>query len=56
MVVYTAVIPALGWLRQEDHGFEASLGYTARPFLKIKQRGEDRVITRGGVELRWALF
>jgi hypothetical protein len=27
---YTSVIPELGRLRQEDHRFEASLGYIAR--------------------------
>jgi hypothetical protein len=28
------VIPALGRLRQGDPEFEASLGFTARPYLK----------------------
>jgi hypothetical protein len=30
----TSVISALGRLRQKDHVFEASLGYTKRPCLK----------------------
>jgi hypothetical protein len=33
MVVNT-VTPALGKLRQKDYELEASLGYTARPYLK----------------------
>jgi hypothetical protein len=31
------VIPALRRLRQEDHEFKTSLGYIARPCLKIKE-------------------
>jgi hypothetical protein len=33
-----AVYAALGRLRQEDHEFEASLGYTARPCVKTKTK------------------
>jgi hypothetical protein len=33
---YTSAIPALGRLRQEDHEFKASLGFTVRSFLKTK--------------------
>jgi hypothetical protein len=34
----TPVIPILGRLRQEDHKFEDSLGYTVRAYLKKKVR------------------
>jgi hypothetical protein len=36
MVAHTTV-PALEKLRQQDYGFEANPGYTAKPFLKNKQ-------------------
>lgn len=28
------IFPELGWLEQEDHEFEANLGYIARPYRK----------------------
>jgi hypothetical protein len=33
---HTPKIPAFRRLRQEDHEFKTSLGYTARPCLKNK--------------------
>lgn len=36
------MIPAPRRLRQEDCGFQASLGYTMRPSLKKKSRKENR--------------
>jgi hypothetical protein len=32
------IIPGIGRLRQEDHGFKANLGYVARPYLKKKKK------------------
>jgi hypothetical protein len=34
--LYTPVIPALGWLRQEDPEFKASLGHRVKTCLKNK--------------------
>jgi hypothetical protein len=38
MLWHTSLIPALR--RQEDHKFEASIGYTARPCLDERGGGE----------------
>jgi hypothetical protein len=35
---YTPVIPALRRLRQEDHEFQTTLGYIARPCLRRRRR------------------
>jgi predicted transposase YdaD len=37
-MVAMPVVSALQWLRQEDHEFKASLGYTAKPCLKKEGR------------------
>jgi hypothetical protein len=34
----TPIIPALGRLKQENHKFEASLGYIVRPMLRKKKK------------------
>jgi hypothetical protein len=36
------IIPARGWLRQEDHQLEATLGYIARAYLKDKRKRERK--------------
>jgi hypothetical protein len=41
---YTAVIPALGRLRQEDHEFKASLGHMSQ--IKKKKRKEGTKTTQ----------
>jgi hypothetical protein len=37
---YTAVIPALGRLKQKDQEIEASLSYMVRPCLKNKNKNK----------------
>jgi hypothetical protein len=50
---YTPVIPALGRLRQEDHDFEASLGYRRTRCLKktkMRVNGDLSTLhTKGGI-------
>jgi hypothetical protein len=36
-----AVMPAFDRLRQENHEFKATLGYTGRPYLKKKKEEEE---------------
>jgi hypothetical protein len=38
------IIPALWRLSKEDHKLEASLGYTGKPCLKKKKRGECKTL------------
>jgi hypothetical protein len=39
----TPVFPALGRLRQDDHEFETTLDYVARPCLKKKKKKMKKV-------------
>jgi hypothetical protein len=39
---FTPVILALGRLKQEDHEFEASLGYIERSCQRERERGRER--------------
>jgi hypothetical protein len=39
---HTPVIPALGKLRQEDREFEASLGFTVRTCVCVRERERAR--------------
>jgi hypothetical protein len=44
-----SVIPTLGRLRQEDCELDASLGYTAKPYLrKKKNSGRNKVRRKCG--------
>jgi hypothetical protein len=38
---FTPVLLALGRLKQEDHEFNASLGYIGRPYLRKKKVKES---------------
>jgi hypothetical protein len=37
-MVVIPIMPTLGKLRLEEHKFEASVGYTVRPYLKKKKK------------------
>jgi hypothetical protein len=39
-MVVIPIMPTLGKLRLEEHKFEASVGYTVRPYLKKKKKKE----------------
>jgi hypothetical protein len=45
---------ALGRLRQEDHEFEASLGYTVRPYhkkeMKVREKEKEKKAEKKGKE------
>jgi hypothetical protein len=48
-----AVIPRLRELSQEDHEFEASLGYTVRPYLRIKNGKKNFTNIIKSIHILW---
>jgi hypothetical protein len=47
-----SVIPTLGRLRQEDCELDASLGYTAKPYLRKKKKIVEETKSEGNVDTR----